>query len=85
MTNIKDKCKCSYCTMRASIEVTGDDNDIKREFDRIELANRMKQVDAELSFAYSRFEAIADNLGVTVADIIINAQSKTPSTDIDGV
>lgn len=35
------KCgKCKTCQLRATTEVTGNDADIKREFDRIERANQ---------------------------------------------
>lgn len=42
MLGIKDNCKCSYCLLRAAVEVTGDDRAIKREFDRIEQATKRK-------------------------------------------
>ena len=32
--------KCKICRLRAATEVTGDDADIKREFERIEQAER---------------------------------------------
>lgn len=42
MLGIKDNCKCSYCSLRASVEVVGCDVAIKHEFDRIEQAAKRK-------------------------------------------
>ena len=33
---------CSYCKIVAAVEVTGDDADIKREFERIERTSQAK-------------------------------------------
>lgn len=73
--------KCSLCDLRASVAVTGNDDAIRFEFERIEqqqLSNQHRAQDLDLEFAYMRFETIAHDIGVTVSDII-NAQTKTPS------
>lgn len=80
-------CKCSYCHLIATPSVTGDDHAIKREFDRIDKARSPASVinrNIRLSKAYEQFEQVADNLGVSIEDII-NAQTKTPSAATDGV
>ena len=51
--------KCKICRLRARVEVAGNDSDIKREFERIEQAERRTPK--------------------------TDTQTKTPSTDIDGV
>lgn len=87
MVLITGNCQCSIC----SINVIGNDDAIKREFERIE--RRQAQVDqiaesslhaVKLETAYMRFEEIAADMGTTITDII-NAQTKTPSADTDGV
>ena len=61
--------------VRAVTEVTGDDADIKREFDRID---RATQRTTELEAAYMQFERIAADCDVTIEDVL-NAQTKSPS------
>lgn len=75
---------CSYCKSVAAVEVTGDDHAIKREFERIERNQptseqvsqslaRTINTNIRLLKAYEEFEQIADDLGVSIEDII-NAQ-----------
>jgi len=81
-------CKnCSYCKSVAAVEVTGDEYAIKREFDRIDKARPLASVinrNIRLIKAFEKFEKIAEELGVSIEDII-NAHEKTPSADTDGV
>lgn len=60
---------CSYCKSVASVEVTGDEHAIKREFERIE---RNQQI-IDLT---DKLEAI---------DYLRAKQAKTPSVRADGV
>jgi len=71
---------CSYCKSVAAIEVTGDDHAINREFDRIDKARSPASVinrNIRLIKAYERFEQIAEELDVSIEDII-DAQTKNP-------
>lgn len=61
--------KCKACQLRETTEVTGDDADIKREFERIE---RNQQI-IDLT---DKLEAI---------DYLRAKQAKTPSVRADGV
>ncbi len=79
--------KCKTCHLREATEVTGDDADIKREFERIDKARPLASIintNIRLIKAYEKFEKIAEDLDVSIEDII-NAQTKTPSADTDGV
>ena len=69
LSYVKD-CKCRYCTLIAAVEVTGDDETIKREFERIE---RNQQAVVKLVDALEGLE----HLKAT--------QTKTPSAVTDGV
>ena len=60
---------CSYCKSVAAVEVTGDDADIKREFERIE--RNQKIIDLT-----DKLEAL---------DYLKAKQAKTPSVGADGV
>lgn len=61
--------KCKTCHLRATLVVTGNDADIKREFERIE--HNQKIIDLG-----DKLEAI---------DYLKSKQAKTPSVGADGV
>ena len=61
--------KCKTCHLRATTEMTGNDADIKREFERIE--HNQKTIDLG-----EKLEAL---------DYLKSKQAKSPSTDIDGL
>ncbi len=61
--------QCKTCQLRATTEVTGNDADIKREFERIEHNQKITDLGDKLE----------------VIDYLKSKQSKSPSTDIDGL
>lgn len=70
-----------------STAVTGDDAAIEREFDRIDKARPLASIintNIRLIKAYEKFEKIAEDLDVSIEDII-NAQTKSPSAGTDGL
>ncbi len=83
MVNFKEHFKKASLALRQQMEVVGDDDDIKREFERIDNASSLA-TNIRLIKAYEKFEQIAEELDVSIQDII-NAQAKSPSTDIDGL
>lgn len=72
------KCnKCKTRQLRAATEVTGNDADIKREFERIE---RNQSV---LDLRLADITNLVDMLEAT--DYLKAKQTKTPSAETDGV
>jgi hypothetical protein len=70
MLSYTKDCKCRYCKLIAAVEVTGDDETIKREFERIERNQTaiINLVDALEGLEYLKA-----------------TQAKTPSVVADGV
>ena len=79
--------KCKTCHLREATEVTGDDADIKREFERIERACQHKQdsflarhIKKEIQKACQHKQGWEFKYSART-----DAQTKTPSVTADGV
>lgn len=80
-----NKCECKACRLRATTEVTGDDADIKREFERIERACQLKQDSFVSRYVEKEMKKACQHKMGWELKHKADAQTKTPSVGADGV